>query len=141
MVNKRELRNDFGEIYAFISKERGQPWIYVQWIGQIDTELLKQGIVEISKMMDEERCAFILSDRRVAQGNWFEINNWLQHKWAPKAVKSGVQYLAHVVAPLASSQMASLDMESRILGFEFKSFDSLEEAQSWLTEMAREHQS
>ncbi len=135
-MDKVELRNPQGDIYAIISKAEHNPWIYVQWVGYIDVDTVKQGVLEISRLTCEIKCPYVLSDRRVAQGNWFEINNWLEHKWAPEAIKSGLQYLAHVMAPMANSQMSSQDLESRVLTFNFKSFLSLEAAENWLRQIA-----
>jgi alanine dehydrogenase len=134
-MDQVELRNRLGEIYALFIKKPEQPWIYVQWIGDIDVEMLKEGVLYITEIIKEFNCQAVLSDRRTAQGNWFAINNWMEHKWAPIATKAGLQYMAHVRAPQAISQLSSQDMESRLLGFTFKSFDSIEQAEDWLLEM------
>ncbi len=134
-MEKIEVRNRDEEIFAVITKSEHNPWVYVQWMGQIDDETLKKGILKISEAIEHFKCPYILSDRRIAQGNWFNINNWLQHKWAPVAIRAGLQYLAHVTAPIANSHLASQDLESRILGFNFKSFESLEKAEDWLHEI------
>ncbi len=107
----------------------------MQWVGDVDVDMLKEGVLHISKVVEDLNCPAVLSDRRIAQGNWFAINNWLEHKWAPIATKAGLQYLAHVRAPQATSQLSSQDMESRLLGFTFKSFSSIEQAELWLHEM------
>lgn len=135
-MDRIELRNDQGEIFAIISKSEHNPWIYVQWVGYIDVETVKDGVRRMSELVSDYHCPYVLSDRRIAQGNWFEINNWLEHKWAPQAIKSGLQYIAHVTAPMANSQLSSQDLESRVLGFNFKSFPDLKQAEGWLRQMA-----
>ncbi len=134
-MDQVELRNRAGDIYALFSKKPEQPWIYVQWIGEIDIEMLKEGVITISKLLKELNCQAALSDRRTAKGNWFGINNWLEHKWAPEATRAGLQYLAHVTAPQATSQMSSQDLEVRLLGFKFNYFSTVEEAETWLSEV------
>lgn len=137
-MDKIELRNEAGKIYAVITNGKEPPWIYLQWVGSIDGETLKQGVIELNKFVHKTKCPYVLSDRRIAKGNWFEINNWLEHKWAPMATQAGLQYMAHVRAPLAISQLSSQDFESRLLGFRFKSFDSLESAENWLRDIIRQ---
>ena len=134
-MDQVELRNRSGEIYALFSKKPEQPWIYVQWLGDVDQELVKEGVLKISEVVQNLRCPAVLSDRSLAHGNWFAINNWLEHKWAPVATRAGLQYLAHVTAPQATSQLSSQDFESRMLGFTFKFFPTIEQAEQWLREM------
>ena len=134
-MDQVELRNRSGEIYALLSKQPKHPWIYVQWVGEINLDLLKEGVLTMSRLIEQYDARAVLSDRRLAQGNWFDINNWLEHKWAPKATRAGLQYLAHVTAPQATSQLSSQDFESRMLGFTFKSFRTIEEAEAWLWDM------
>lgn len=129
-----ELRTSAGDIFAYVSKEKDTPWIYVQWVGSVDLDDLKRIMVQYTKVLTGQNCPYVLSDRRISEGNWFEINHWIEHKWAPMAVEAGLQYIAHVTAPVATSQLASRDLASRILGFEFKSFDAIEDAKDWLKE-------
>jgi len=56
------------------------------------------------------------------------------------AIEAGLQYIAHVNAPRATSQLASQDLASRIIGFEFQSFDNIEDAEGWLWERIAEAQ-
>lgn len=132
---KLELRDQSGKIYAFVSKEDQNPWIYIQWIGSIDLDIMKKGAMDVIDLIKKLKCPAILSDRRLATGNVYQINNWMEHKWAPVAIKAGLQYLAHVTSSEAFSLVSSQDLQSRVLGFNFQSFDSLEAAEEWLKEM------
>jgi len=133
-MKKFELRTSSGDIFGFVSKEKDIPWIYVQWVGKVSLEDLKKSMIQYTDVLTKQACSYILSDRRISEGNWFEINHWIEHKWAPMAIKAGLQYIAHVTAPMATSQLVSQDLASRIIGFEFKSFESIEDAESWLRE-------
>ena len=133
-MNKFELKTSSGEIFAFVSKEKDTPWIYVQWVGMVSLDDLKKSMIQYTDVLTKQACPYVLSDRRISEGNWFEINHWIEHKWAPMAIEAGLQYIAHVTAPMATSQLTSQDLASRILGFEFQSFNSIEDAESWLRE-------
>ena len=133
-MNKFELKTSSGEIFAFVSKEKDTPWMYVQWVGKVPLEDLKRSMIQYTDVLTKQACPYVLSDRRISEGNWFEINHWIEHKWAPMAIEAGLQYIAHVTAPRATSQLASQDLASRIIGFEFQSFESIEDAESWLRE-------
>ena len=133
-MNKFELKTSTGEIFAFVSKEKDTPWIYVQWVGKVSLEDLKKSMIQYTDVLTKQACPYVLSDRRISEGNWFEINHWIEHKWAPMAIEAGLQYIAHVTAPMATSQLGSQDLASRIIGFEFQSFKSIEDAESWLRE-------
>ena len=139
-MEKFELRDSSGEIFAFVSKESDAPWIYVQWVGKVELSELKKRMLQFTGMISKTNCPYVLSDRRISEGNWFEINHWIEHKWGRMAVGAGLQCVAHVTAPIASSQLASKDLASRIIGFEFKSFDVLEDAENWLRERIKERQ-
>ena len=129
-----ELRTSSGDIFAFVTKETDTPWIYVQLVGKVDLNTLKKTILKYTNVITKYGCPYILSDNRVSKSNWFEINHWIEYKWAPIAIKAGLQYIAHVNAPMPTSQLTAQDLASRILGLEFKSFDSMEDAESWLKE-------
>jgi hypothetical protein len=133
-MKKFELRTSSGDIFAFVSKEKHTPWIYVQLVGSVDLTSLKRTMLKYTNVITKQGCHYVLSDRRISEGNWFEINHWIEHKWAPMAIRVGLQYIAHVTAPTATSQLAAQDLASRIIGFEFKSFESMEDAESWLRE-------
>lgn len=133
-MNKFELKTSEGDIFAFVSKEKDIPWIYVQWVGKVALDDLKRCMLQYTDVLTDQACPYVLSDRRISEGNWFEINHWIEHKWAPLAIEAGLQYIAHVTAPRATSQLTSQDLASRIIGFEFQSFDNIEDAEGWLWE-------
>ena len=131
-MKKFELRSSSGEIFAFVSKEKDTPWIYVQWVGNVELNDLKKVMVQYIDVLTKQECPYVLSDRRLSEGNWFEITHWIEHKWAPMAIEAGLQCIAHVTAPIAISQLTSQDLASRIMGFEYRSFDAIEDAENWL---------
>ncbi len=133
-MKRLEIRSSSGEIFAYVSKEHDVPWIYVQWVGKVTLDDLKTSLVQYTNLLTKQACPYVLSDRRISEGNLFEINHWIEHKWAPMAIKAGLQYVAHVTAPMITSQLTSQDLASRMIGFEFKSFESIENAEHWLSE-------
>jgi len=131
-----ELRDSEGATFAVVSKDEDKPWIYVQWLGKIKTNELRRVMIQYIDVLSTTRCPFVLSDRRKSSGNVIDISNFIEHKWASKAVEAGLQCVANVTAPSAISQITSLILSNRMLGFEFKSFQDIEDAEKWLMEKA-----
>lgn len=135
-----ELKDSDGQTFAVVSKEVDKPWIYVQWLGKIKTEELKRVMFQYIDVLSHTRCPFVLSDRRKSTGNVFDISHFIEHKWGSAAVEAGLQVVANVTGPNPISQITSKLLSTRLLGFEFKSFDNIEDAESWLMERAAETQ-
>lgn len=131
-----ELKDSSGVTFAYVSKDHDQPWIYVKWVGTLKIEELKRVMMKHIDVIKHNECPYVLSDCRESRGNLFEINHFIENKWASIAVEAGLQGIANVTRAVASSQFTARDLASRMLGFEFKSFDSLEEAEAWLWERA-----
>ena len=131
-MKKFELKDSKGITYAFVSKEDDKPWVYIQWIGTVKAAELIQAMSEAQGIF----APFILSDRRLSDGNLFDVIKYIENKWGPHAVQAGLRCVANVSGSSSFSQFGEREMASRILGFEFKSFDTLEEAETWLMERA-----
>jgi len=131
-----ELKDSSGETFALVQKDENKPWIYVKWVGALKVEELKKVMIHNINFLKESNCPFVLSDRRESTGNLFELGHYIEHKWASIAVEAGLLCVANVTAPNATSQFTSRDLATRTLGFEFRSFDSLEEAEAWLEDRA-----
>ena len=131
-MERFELKDHEGNVFLRAEMVEDKPWIYVQWIGAIDVIQLRKGIEQFTSVLQKTHCPYLISDRTSAEGNWFEINTWLQNIWIPKAVREGLQYVAHVLAPDFQSKLSAKDLENRLLGIKFKMFESLEEAEAWL---------
>ena len=135
-----ELKDKEGKVYLKARIEEHNPWIYGQWIGHIDVVQLQQGLEELIQLFHKTQCPYVVSDRRLAQGNWFEINNWVENIWIPRAVREGLQYMAHVVAPEYQSKVSAKDLEGRLLGIKFKVFETLDEAETWMRSIVEANQ-
>ncbi len=132
-----QLTDQDGNVFAILSKEADKPYLYIQFLGNIKVEDVKR-LMSISPydFPKELRCPYILSDRRKSTGNLYELGHYIENKWSASAVESGIRCIANVTSTDAASIITSKDLESRILGFEFKSFKSLEQADLWLVERA-----
>ena len=131
-----ELKDTSGKTFAFIEDDESKPWIYIQWVGTLKVEEIKEVMTQNVNFLKENNCHFILSDRRKSDGNLFELAHYIENKWASIAVEAGLMCIANVTAPSATSQFTSRDLATRTLGFDFKSFDSLEKAEAWLLSRA-----
>ena len=129
-----ELKTSSGDIFAFVTKETDTPWIYVELVDKVDLTTLKNTILKYTNVITKYGCPYVLCENRVSSSKWFEINHWIQYKWAPIAIKAGLQYIAHVNAPSTIAQITAQDLAARILGLQFKSFENMEDAESWLKE-------
>lgn len=131
-----ELTDRDGNVFAIFQKEDHKPYLYIQFLGNIKVDQIKRMMSLAGDLPDELKCPYILSDRRSSTGNLYELGHYIEHKWAASAVEAGIRCIANVTGPETASRFVSQDLESRILGFDFRSFDSLEEADKWLTERA-----
>lgn len=131
-----ELTDSSGNTFALVKKEDDKPWIYVQWFGTLKVDEMKRIMAQYVNFLKEVNCSFVLSDRRKSQGNLFELSSYIENKWASIAVDAGLRCIANVNGPDAASHFTTKDLESRILGFEFRSFDSIDDAEEWLMERA-----
>ena len=135
-----ELTDQSGNVYAMVTKDEAKPWIYIQWFGSLDVEELKHVMLKNVKFLSKIKCSLVLSDRRKSWGNLFELGRFIENKWAPMAVDAGLRCIANVNGPDATTHFTISDLQSRILGFEFRSFDKIEEAEEWLMEKATQVQ-
>ncbi len=131
-----ELTDSSGNTFALVKKEDDKPWIHVQWFGTLKVEELKRIMTKYVHFLREVNCRYVLSDRRQSKGNLFELNPFIENKWASIAVEAGLRCVANVTGPETTAHFTTRDLESRILGFEFRSFDSMEAAEEWLMERA-----
>ncbi|GJM27756.1 MAG: hypothetical protein DHS20C17_03910 [Cyclobacteriaceae bacterium] len=129
-----EFKDSTGNTFAFVRKDHDKPWIYIQWVGVLKVDEIKKVMTQNINFLKEINCQYVLSDRSKSEGNLFELSHFIEHKWASSAVEAGLRGVANVTAPSAPSAFTSQDLASRVLGFEFKSFGSLEEAEAWLIE-------
>jgi len=131
-----ELTDQLGNVFAIVKKEDDKPWIYVQFFGTLNVEDLKRVMMGYVNFLSETKCPLVLSDRRKSLGNLFELGRFIENKWAPIAVDAGLRCIANVNGPDSTTAFTINDLQSRILGFEFRSFDLIEEAEEWLMEKA-----
>jgi hypothetical protein len=139
-LNTFELTDLSGNVFALVEKEDDKPWIYVQWLGTLNVEELKRVMTGSVGFLTETKCPYVLSDRRKSQGNLFELSRFIENKWASLAVDAGLRCIANVHGPESSATFTIQDLQSRMLGFEFKSFDQIEDAEEWLMEKATQAQ-
>ena len=131
-----QLTDRDGNVFAILTKEADKPYLYVQFLGNITVDDMKRLMLLSSDFPDELKSAYILTDRRKSTGNLYELGHYIENKWSATAVESGIRCVANVTSPESYSSFTSKDLESRILGFEFRSFKTLEEADKWLIERA-----
>jgi hypothetical protein len=129
-----QLTDRDGNVFAILRKEDDKPYLYVQFLGNIKVEEMKRIMSMAADFPDELKCPYILTDRRKSTGNLYELGHFIENKWGPSAAEFGIRCIANITSADASSAFTSKDLESRILGFEFRSFNSFEEADKWLIE-------
>jgi hypothetical protein len=131
-----ELKDSSGITFAFVKKDEDKPWIHVQWVGVLKVDELKRVMTDNIDFLKQTNCSYVLSDRRNSEGNLFELSHFIEHKWASIAVEAGLRGVANVTTHNAFTRFTSNDLAIRTFGFDFKSFDSVEEAETWLLEQA-----
>jgi hypothetical protein len=133
---KIEAKNKLGHTYysAFMNEKAG--WFEAEWNGYINAE----EVIEAVKIMMDKTAGIsyskMLNDSSKGEGSWDEANEWLGQNWIPNAIAGGLKKFAFVVSPDIFSAMSSEELSTKIPGtaFEMKTFQTRNEAASWLSE-------
>jgi hypothetical protein len=133
---KIEVRNKLGQVYytGFMNEKQG--WYEGEWNGYVSSEEVIEAVKKVMKDFDQTTFTKSLNDSSKGEGSWDEANEWLAQNWIPYAIAGGLKKFAFVVSPDIFSSMSSEDLTTRVpgTGFEMKTFQTRNDAASWLSE-------
>ena len=132
MLNK-ELKDGKGEVYLTIDGS-DEGFLTVSWKGKISLDNLKDGAKAVKESVSAAKVCGILNDNRELSGNWIAANDWIETTFIPELYAAGLRFIAHIFSPHFITKFSSIDLETRKLPIEFKTFSDPEKAEFWLTE-------
>lgn len=124
------------ESFITISYSSKHEWLYANWVGEQDIETVKKGCNQLLFAMQELGYKKVLNDNRGVIGNWSEAADWVGTLWFPEMVNAGLRYFAWVLPSNFDSRIATELTIYYTRHPVIATFDSLEDARSWLQAIA-----
>jgi len=113
-----------------ISYDPTNKYIYCNWIGFQNKQLIMDSGKAILDQMKKKNVAKVLNDNTQVTGTWAEAAEWTSNVWFPDMIKAGLRHFAWV---FSQNVFAELSAKKAMPANEIvKSFKSLEEARQWL---------
>lgn len=134
---KKELKRPGvgGDVYATLTYDKENQWIYLDWNGFLTVELVKAGSEELLKMITDLKVAKVLVDNRKVSGPWQAANEWYEKDWNPRAVGNGLRYMAVIMSDNLFTQLSLQNFEKITSGvYTVHIFNSDPNAKAWLKE-------
>lgn len=123
----------FRESHIAIELNHNENWLYVNWRGFVNYELVTGGCEKILHFMKERQCFRILNDNTQVEGMWSAAAKWGGEVWFPALREAGLEYFAWVYSPSVLSRLSTdKTIRSTQSPDYIKTFDDLEQAMTWL---------
>lgn len=126
------FKDKAGNTYLVIEESK-EGYLYVSWEGKSKDDNVRNGADHILNALDKAKVSGILNDNRELQGNWSGLNDWIESDFIPKLFAKGLRYIAHIFSPHFITKFSSIDLETRNLMVEFKTFNDEDSAYGWLS--------
>jgi hypothetical protein len=81
-------------------------YIYVDWEGYLDVDLVKQGSAELLEMILEMKVQKVLISNEKVSGPWGKANQWYATHWNPRARVAGLKYMSVIVSDNIFAQVS-----------------------------------
>lgn len=107
--------------------------IHAEWSGAIDTVEFRSGTLQILAAVRDRHTAALVSDNRRLEVIANQDQIWINERWAPLAVASGLKRIGVVLAPQGLGRTGSEGIISRFEDkvFETRTFDTVDDALTW----------
>lgn len=130
---RKELYNAMGRQFLTIEYDIYNKWVYNNWIGYQTINSIIKGANTCLEYIEEHKCAFVLNDNRLVSGPWNHSNEWIAHRWMPRAVVAGMRFFAHVVNAQTLAEISAGEMHQNANGlFTMQVFNNYDLARTWL---------
>lgn len=111
-------------------------WLYLDWHGNLDNEMVMAGALKLLELLPLERCAKVLNDNTRISGLWADAAQWGSDVFFPQLYAAGCRYFSWVHSAERYSQLsAELAVQQTTAGIIFMVFDDLVPAAEWLRSM------
>lgn len=103
---EKVLKRPNGTSFVKIKYVQAEQWIFVDWDGYLDVDLVKQGSEELLKMIKETKVKKTLISNEKVTGPWNKANDWYATDWNPRAKEAGLKFMSVVVSDNIFSQLS-----------------------------------
>ena len=135
LLHKEELRDDEG-VYVQFEIPKDDDWLYINWIGYQDEKRIRTGMNLIIEILRKFNIQKLLNNNNNHHGGYPESTyEWIEIDWLPRALESGLRFVATILSPKVFSRLSAIHMESKFDSGNYKNFDDIEEAEKWLKSM------
>lgn len=101
-VLKRPNGSPFVKITYFPSGH----YIFVDWDGYLDVELVMQGSEALLEMIQQSGVEKVLISNEKVTGPWSKANEWYANNWNPRAKACGLKYMSVIVSDNIFAQLS-----------------------------------
>jgi hypothetical protein len=113
-----------------ISYDPVHKFLYCNWIGFQNKELIVACGAVILRLLKEKKCSKVLNDNRHVTGPWQEASEWTSKIWFPGMIEAGLKYFAWIFSPNIFAELSAIKaMPASDLVTSFNNYD---EAYAWL---------
>lgn len=130
---ERKLYRPDGSLYVTIYPEPEEGWIYVDWEGFLQIDMVKEGSEELLAMIRETGLSKVLISNKKISGPWNKANEWYSSSWNPRAEAAGLKYMGVIISDNIFSQL-SLQGFEKLSDDKYKVFShyDAEVVKNWL---------
>lgn len=129
------LKKANGDVFFEATRETGNAYILVNWIGLQSLETIMMGANSLLQMLRQRSSPAILNSNKELIGPWDQGALFLGSDWAPKARVLGLKNFAHVLAPGIYGKRAFEHFVNNAgKYFRIETFETDDAAARWLQE-------
>ncbi len=115
-----------------ISYDPVHKFLYCNWIGFQNKELIIACGAVMLRLLKEKKCSKILNDNRSVTGPWQEAADWTSGVWFPSMIDAGLKHFAWIFSPNIFAELSAI--KAMPASDVVKSFSDYDEARKWLIE-------
>jgi hypothetical protein len=124
------------EPHITVSYDHLNEWLYADWQGPQDLASVQHGALEMLRLLKLQRCHKVLNDNTRVTTMWSEAAEWGGKEWFPAMTAAGLTSFAWVYSPNVYSRLSiDLTLQFALGDPVVGTFDDLETAKAWLTQM------
>ena len=127
------LKRSNGNPFVSLKYVHADEYIFVDWNGYLDIDLVKQGSEALLKMILETQARKTLISNEKVSGPWSKANEWYANSWNPRARSAGLAYMSVIMSDSIPTQISLIGFERVVNGsYTVYSHYDKEAAREWL---------
>lgn len=127
------MKRDNGKPFVTLKYMHADQYIFVDWNGYLDVDLVKQGSEALLKMIVETKARKTLISNQKVSGPWSKANEWYESSWNPRARRAGLAYMSVIVSDNILTQISLIGFERVVNGsYTVYTHYDTEAAKEWL---------